>query len=146
MYLNMTPVARIAVGCTLAAALTIAFLWSAPADGHLEGIVIFGGCPGTEPVGAGGFGCSYRPVPGAAVYASPLHRPSLSVLSDKSGRYQIDLAPGLYSVYAGIDLFEYLHPNGPPHRPSMVGSVPKAVWIVSGTSVKVDLGIMTMTM
>ena len=142
----MTLLGRTAVGAGLSAALALAFLWSAPATGHLDGTVIFGGCPGTEPANPGlGYACTYRPVGGAVVYVLPIHGAAVSVVTDRSGRFQLDLTPGFYKVEVQVDVFEVLQPNGPPHHPSWAGTA-KGVWIVSHKNAHVDLGIMTMMM
>jgi hypothetical protein len=74
---------------------------------------------------------------------SPSHGPGVTAITDGSGHYELYLSPGVYKVQASMDVWQFLGQNGSPHRPIVQASAPRAVWIVSNTRVRADLGIYT---
>ena len=145
--------------CVLGSALLLAFVWYPSTRGHLEGKVTFVGCPGNVPIyqpGQPTYTCALLPVPGAVVKAVPgtavqdstglwIIVPSgvgsISVRTDASGRYRLDLAPGSYMVGASESGWTVVDADGFRHQIGPGGSESRPVAVKGGAITRFDFTI-----
>lgn len=151
--------------CTLVAVLALVFAWTAAARGHIEGSVHFLGCGGTQMMQKPGqpppfVACSSNIVPGAVVVAvqgstarfdrdpagrlvvvSPAVRLTVA-RSDDRGRYQLDLAPGIYMIGANESGFKVVEAGGTYVQMPRAESEFRAIKVVGRATMFVEIGIL----
>lgn len=100
--------------------------------GTVAGHVIIRSCGGAYRMDQNG--CRVAPAEGVAVMFSKGSAQPATAITDASGRYHIDLAPGSYTVSAAYITAGLAHPSG--FSPRLSG--PAAVTVSAGKTVTVD--------